>query len=67
MMSRKKTYGRTVKGELITDEFIEQAVERAEAGYDVEEILKRDAEAKAAAPQGARGRSGPPRRPRRQR
>lgn len=47
-MLRKKTYGRTIKGELITEQFIETAVKRAEAGYDVEELLKRDAEADAA-------------------
>jgi hypothetical protein len=63
-MSRKKTYGRTVKGELITEEFIEKAVEKAEAGYDVDELLRQDAEAKP--DPGAHGRSGLPRRPRRQ-
>lgn len=64
-MARKKTYGRTVKGELITEEFIEKAVERAEAGYDVEEMLRRDAEAKIAPVPDAHGRSAPPPRPRR--
>jgi hypothetical protein len=65
-MARKKTYGRTIKGELITEDFIAQAVERAETGYDVDEILKRDAEAKAAA-LGAHAQNAPPRRPRRRR
>jgi len=66
-MPRKKTYGRTIKGELITEEFIEKAVLRAEAGYDVDEILRRDAEAKAASDPSARGPSELPRRPRRRR
>jgi hypothetical protein len=66
-MPRKKTYGRTIKGELITDEFIEKAVKRAEEGYEVEDLLKWDAEAKADSAPGARGRSAPPRRPRRRR
>lgn len=66
-MSRKKTYGRTVKGELITEEFIEQAVKRAEDGYEVGELLKRDAEAKAPADPDAREQSAPLRRPRRRR
>lgn len=66
-MERKKTYGRTIKGELITEELIEKIVKKAEAGYDVEELLKRDAEAEAARVPGARGQSAPLRRPRRQR
>jgi hypothetical protein len=64
-MPRKKTYGRTIKGELITEEFVEKAVKRAEAGYDVDEILRRDAEARDAKAPDAHGRSAPPRRPRR--
>jgi hypothetical protein len=67
MMPRKKTYGRTIKGELITEEFIETAVKRAEAGYDVEELLRQDAEAKAAQAPGARARIALPRPPRRRR
>lgn len=66
-MPRKKTYGRTIKGELITEEFIEKAVKRAEAGYDVEELLRRDAEAKAASAPDAHAQIAPPRRPRRRR
>lgn len=66
-MPRKKTYGRTIRGELITEEFIEKAVERAEAGYDVDKMLRRDAEAKAAPVPDARERNAPPQRPRRRR
>ncbi len=66
-MPRKKTYGRTIKGDLITEEFIEKAVKRAEAGYDVEELLRRDAEAKAASAQDARAQTARPQRPRRRR
>lgn len=66
-MSRKKTYGRTINGELITEEFIEKAVKRAEAGYDVDEILRRRAEAKAEPAQDAREQNALPRRPRRRR
>ena len=40
-MPRKKTYGETVNGELITEEFIERAVKRAEAGYAVDELKRR--------------------------
>lgn len=42
--SRKKNYGRTINGELITDELIDKIVKEAEEGYDVEE-LRRQAEA----------------------
>jgi hypothetical protein len=66
-MPRKKTYGETVSGELITEEFIEEAVKRAEAGYDVDEMLRRLGEEKAAEAPDARGQSAPPRRPRRRR
>jgi hypothetical protein len=66
-MSRKKTYGRTVKGDLITEEFIEKAVKRAEAGYDVNGILRRSAEEKAAPAPDARGQTAPQPRPRRRR
>lgn len=37
----KKTYGRMITGELITDELIERFVKKAEEGYDVEELLAR--------------------------
>lgn len=39
-MERKKTYGRTIKGELITDELIDKIVREAEEGYDVNELLR---------------------------
>lgn len=66
-MPRKKTYGRTNKGELITEEFVEKAVERAEAGYDVDEMLRRDAKAQAARASDTPARTAPPQRPRRRR
>jgi hypothetical protein len=37
----KKTYGRTASGTPITDELVGKLAERAEAGYDVEEALRR--------------------------
>ncbi|HEX6455217.1 MAG TPA: CopG family transcriptional regulator [Solirubrobacterales bacterium] len=40
-MKAKKTYGRTPSGKLITDELIEKLSREAEAGYDVDEILRR--------------------------
>jgi hypothetical protein len=40
MAERKRTYGRTIKGELITDELIEKIVREAEEGYDVDELLE---------------------------
>lgn len=40
-VERKKNYGKTVTGELITDELIEKLVEEAERGWDVEELLAR--------------------------
>jgi hypothetical protein len=64
-LPHKKTYGRTIKGELITEEFIEKAVRRAEAGYDVEELLKPDAEAKGARAPRVRATPSHHRRPRR--
>lgn len=41
MSIKKKTYGRTVGGRPITEELIEDLNRRAEAGYDVDEILER--------------------------
>jgi hypothetical protein len=41
MKKRKKTYGRTPSGVLITDELIEKLAAKAEAGFDVEETLRR--------------------------
>ena len=40
-MARKKTYGRTASGVVITDELIDKLAKEAEAGYDVDEILRR--------------------------
>ena len=37
----KKTHGRTASGALITDELVAELTEKAEVGYDVEEILRR--------------------------
>lgn len=37
----KKTHGRTASGTPITDELAGKLAERAEAGYDVEETLRR--------------------------
>jgi hypothetical protein len=37
----KKTHGKTASGRPITDELIERLAEKAEAGYDVEETLRR--------------------------
>jgi hypothetical protein len=43
-MAKKKTYGRTASGKPITDELIEKLADKAEAGYDVEETLRRRGE-----------------------
>jgi hypothetical protein len=40
-MARKKTYGKTASGKPITDELIEELVEKAEAGFDVDETIRR--------------------------
>lgn len=40
-MARQKIYGKTVSGVPITDELIEKLSKEAEAGYDVDEILRR--------------------------
>ncbi len=37
----KKTHGRTASGIPITDELVDKLVEQAEAGYDVEEAVRR--------------------------
>jgi hypothetical protein len=37
----KKTYGKTVSGVPITEELIEKLAREAEAGYDVDEILRK--------------------------
>lgn len=40
-MARKKTYGKTASGVPITDELIEKLAAKAEAGFDIEETLRR--------------------------
>lgn len=40
-MGRKKTYGTTASGIPITDELVEELAAKAEAGFDVDEILRR--------------------------
>jgi predicted HicB family RNase H-like nuclease len=40
-MAKKKTYGRTASGKPITDELVEQLAHKAEAGYDVDETIRR--------------------------
>ena len=37
----KKTHGRTASGEPITDELVKKLAGKAEAGYDVDETLRR--------------------------
>lgn len=41
MNAEKKNYGRTINGELITDEFIAKVVREAEEGWDVEELIRK--------------------------
>lgn len=40
-MGQKMTYGRTASGVPITDELIEKLAAKAEAGFDVDETLRR--------------------------
>jgi hypothetical protein len=40
-MAKKKTHGKTASGKPITDELVEQLVDKAEAGHDVDETLRR--------------------------
>ena len=37
----KKTYGKTRSGVPVTEELVAEVAERAEAGYDVDEMLRR--------------------------
>ena len=37
----KKTYGKTKSGRPITDELVAELADKAEAGYDVDEMLRR--------------------------
>lgn len=41
MAMAKKSYGKTASGKKITDELVEKLAESAEAGYDVDETLRR--------------------------
>jgi hypothetical protein len=41
MTMAKKTQGKTASGEPITDELVADLAAKAEAGYDVDEILRR--------------------------
>lgn len=61
MSAEKKNYGRTINGELITDEFIAKVVREAEEGWDVEELI-REGKASASPPLGEKAKH-----PRRQR
>jgi Ribbon-helix-helix protein, copG family len=40
-MAKRRSYGRTRSGEAITDELVEELASDAEAGYDVDELLRR--------------------------
>jgi hypothetical protein len=40
-MAKKETYGKTASGKPITDDLIDKLAKKAEAGYDVEETLRR--------------------------
>jgi hypothetical protein len=40
-MAKKKSYGRTASGKPITDDLVEQLAAEAEAGYDVDETIRR--------------------------
>ena len=40
-MAKKKTHGRTASGKPITHELVKQLADKAEAGYDVDEMLRR--------------------------
>jgi CRISPR-associated endonuclease/helicase Cas3 len=40
-MAKKKTHGKTASGKPITDEMVAEVAAKAEAGYDVDETLRR--------------------------
>jgi hypothetical protein len=40
-MAKRKSYGRTTSGKPISDGLVEQLADEAEAGYDVDETLRR--------------------------
>jgi predicted HicB family RNase H-like nuclease len=41
MAPKKKTYGTTRSGRTINDDLVDELAEKAERGYDVDEILRR--------------------------
>ena len=40
-MAKRKTYGKAASGVPITDELVAELAEKAQAGYDVDEMLRR--------------------------
>jgi hypothetical protein len=40
-MAKRKTHGKTASGKPITEEMVEKLAKKAEAGYDVDETLRR--------------------------
>ncbi len=40
-MAKRKTHGKTASGKPLTEEMVEKLAEKAEAGYDIEETLRR--------------------------
>lgn len=40
-MAKRKTHGKTASGKPITDDVVKELAEKAEAGYDVDETLRR--------------------------
>jgi hypothetical protein len=40
-MTKRKSHGRTTSGKPITDELVEKLADNAEAGYDIDETLRR--------------------------
>lgn len=58
-MEPEKNYGRTITGELITDELIEKLVREAEEGWEIEELLTwREPDQKSESALGDRSKSG---------
>jgi len=50
-VAKRKTHDTTASGKPITDKLVKELADKAEAGYDVEETIRR---------RGGRPRSGPP-------
>ncbi len=40
-MAKRKTHGKTARGKAITDDVVNELAGKAEAGYDVDETLRR--------------------------